>query len=114
MSKLKVGDLVKVEFEARVFRIFSRGDIAVTESDGRRVYLDEKYCTLMKPEVYIPEDSGTIVQIDPNNKSGMREVYTRVGDSWMVNGAVGTFTTFDVAMRCNKYGYRLIAAAEEE
>ena len=118
MRELKPGDRVRVEFEATVAgwcSNVSRRAVAVTSPDALPgyVWVYDAACTLIEPEIVLPEIPGTIVQVDPQNKCGQRSTwYFEAERLWGPVGHLGRHATDDLVVRCRAYGYRVIPAAE--
>lgn len=116
MKELKPGDRVRVEFDGVVFGSGIQWCYMKHAMTGEVVTVKTDDCTLIEPEIVLPEVPGTIVQIDPLNEHGKRAAYEldRVGSNWWVTLKGGSMRTFDLIEKCRQYGYRVIPAAEAE
>lgn len=124
MSELKPGDRVRVEFEGVVVEtpylvpdgcVVVRGDASGTDGDEFLRQVRVSQCTLIEPEIVLPEVPGTIVQVDPLDEYGERSVYeydSLTGDGWWRNSYRGQCTTEYLVKLCPQFGYRVIPAAE--
>lgn len=115
--KFKPGDRVKVEFEGLLVRKFHTATARAWEVKvGNRistVLVSEVECTLIEPEIVLPEIPGTIVQVDPLNEQGERAAFELQVDLWFESGG-DAFSTLELTEQCRAYGYRVIPAAEAE
>ena len=113
MREFKPGDRVRVEFDGVVFGYGIQWCYMKHAMTGEVVTVKTDDCTLIEPEIVLPEVPGTIVQVDPTNSSGMRMVYECDGpDRWYLGANDGVHPTHRVEDRCRHYGYRVIPAAE--
>lgn len=111
-QELKRGDRVKVEFEGVVTE---SSDLVVRlrrRDNGAHIGEAPENCTLIEPEIVLPEIPGTIVQVDPLNNRAARCAFESDGDAWSESGLSGHVTTGELLKLCREYGYRVIPAAE--
>ena len=122
----KPGDRVKVEFEGVVVEtpylvpdgcVVVRGDASGTDGDEFLRQVCVSQCTLIEPEIVLPEIPGTIVQVDPMNEHDERVAFeydSLTGGGWWRAGYRGSCTTDGVVGMCREFGYRVIPAATPE
>lgn len=126
MSEFKPGDRVKVEFEAEVVAPRYRGTALEVRTVGNGCFefydLENLKFTLIEQPIILPEIPGTIVQVDPLNEHGAREVFEFMDDErrkWYPKGypwisTYGLKSTEELKFQCREYDYRLIRVATEE
>lgn len=113
MRELKPGDRVRVEFDGVVFGYGIQWCYMKHAMTGEVVTVKTDDCTLIEPEIVLPEVPGTIVQVDPLNKCGQRSTWYFESDGlWGPVGHLGRYRTEDLIVNCHAYGYRVIPAAE--
>lgn len=115
MREFKPGDRVRVEFDGVVFGYGIKWCYMKHAMTGEVVTVKTDDCTLIEPEIVLPEIPGTIVQVDPLNEHDERVAYeydSLTGGGWWRAGYRGSCTTDGVVGMCREFGYRVIPAAE--
>lgn len=109
-EKFKVGDLVKVEYEAEVVAEWDDGALTVRVGSDHFI-VKNGLLALIEPEIVLDENDGTIVQVDPKNEHNMRSTFAKYpsngdGDNSLWGSiSHGWVDTAELVNWCRMYGY---------
>lgn len=122
-SDVEIGDRVSVKFEGFLGRKPKHEQgfyIKTSEASANQGAPFALNCQIKPWELELPATLGTIVQVDPLDEHGERNVYTldQIDDylyvGWRKTGASHKlYTTEEVVEESLNYGYRVIPALEK-